>query len=208
MLYFTKFGFYKSIKESNYMNKQIWILLLLQVNFLNSMIRHSAKILSRTNQVNFLLRQIASTTQKSACSAYTNSNIERTFAIIKPDVVTENGDQIIDIIKKAGFEILDLKKLHMSRDLAEHFYDIHKEKPFFKDIIDFMTSGPVIVLVLEKENAVNAWRNLIGATNPANAAEGTIRKQFGKNLDNNAVHGSDALETATREIGIFFPELN
>ena len=135
--------------------------------------------------------------------------LERTFAIIKPDVVaSKNSGKVIDIIENNGFEVLGMKKIHMSKDLAEHFYDIHKDKPFFNDMINFITSGPVVVLALRKENAIKAWRDLIGATNPADAAEGTIRKQFGKSIDNNAVHGSDASETAAREISIFFPELS
>lgn len=135
--------------------------------------------------------------------------LERTFAIIKPDVVADkNSGKVIDIIENDGFEILGMKKIHMSKDLAEHFYDIHKDRSFFNDMIKFITSGPVVVLALQKENAIKAWRDLIGATNPADAIEGTIRKQFGKSIDNNAVHGSDATETASREISIFFPELS
>lgn len=135
--------------------------------------------------------------------------LERTFAIIKPDVVADkNSGKVIDIIENNGFEILGMKKIQMSKELAEHFYDIHKDRSFFNDMIKFITSGPVIVLALQKENAIKAWRDLIGATNPADAAEGTIRKQFGKSIDNNAAHGSDASETAVREISIFFPELS
>ena len=134
--------------------------------------------------------------------------IEKTFAIIKPEVVAgKNSGKIIDIIEKNGFEILGIKKVKMSKDVAEHFYDIHKDRPFFNDLVKFIASGPIIVMALQKENAIQAWRDLIGATDPAKAAEGTIRKLFGKRIDNNAVHGSDASETANREIGIFFPEL-
>jgi|SRR3990167_621886 len=134
--------------------------------------------------------------------------IERTFAIIKPEVVAaKNSGKIIDIIENNGFEILDIKKVEMSKDVAEHFYDIHKDRPFFNDLVKFISSGPIIVMALQKENAIQAWRDLIGATDPAKAAEGTIRKLFGESIDKNAVHGSDASETAKREIGIFFPEL-
>ena len=134
--------------------------------------------------------------------------IERTFAIIKPEaIVSKNSGKIIDVIENNGFDILDIKKIEIPKDVAEHFYDIHKDRPFFKDMIKLITSGPVIVMVLQKENAIQAWRDLIGATDPANAAEGTIRKLFGRSIDNNAVHGSDASETANREIGIFFPKL-
>jgi nucleoside-diphosphate kinase len=134
--------------------------------------------------------------------------IEKTFAIIKPDAVSQrNSGNIINMIEANGFDILGMKKLQMSKAVAEHFYDIHQDKPFFKDMIKFITSGPVIVLALQRENAIQAWRDLIGSTNPEDAAEGTIRKLYGKNIDNNAVHGSDASETAAREISIFFPEL-
>src|SRR3989338_5045564 len=134
--------------------------------------------------------------------------IERTFAIIKPEaIVSKNSGKIIDVIENNGFDILDIKKIEIPKDVAEHFYDIHKDRPFFKDMIKLITSGPVIVMVLQKENAIQAWRDLIGATDPAKAAEGTIRKLFGESIDKNAVHGSDASETAKREIGIFFPEL-
>lgn len=134
--------------------------------------------------------------------------MERTFAMIKPDAVAaKNAGKIIDIIEQNGFDIVGMKKMHFTKDLAEHFYDIHKEKPFFGAMTSFITSGPVVALVLEKENAIADWRTLIGATNPVNAQVGTIRKMFGKNIDNNAAHGSDASETATREIGLIFPEL-
>src|SRR3989338_5342452 len=135
--------------------------------------------------------------------------IQRTFAIIKPEAVADkNIGKIIDLIEKNGFEVLGMKKILIPKNTAEHFYDIHKERPFFNDMIKFITSGPVVVMALEKENAVQSWRDLIGATNPENAAKGTIRNLYGKSIDNNAVHGSDASETANREISIFFPELS
>ena len=131
--------------------------------------------------------------------------IEKTFAIIKPDAVQDRkAGKIIDAIETAGFMIKGMKRLHMTKQIAEQFYYVHRERPFYNDLVGFMCSGPCIVMCLEKENAVKAWRNLMGATNPADAEPGTIRKQFGKSIDNNAVHGSDAAETAAEEIAFFF----
>lgn len=134
--------------------------------------------------------------------------LEKTFAIIKPDAV-KHGDtgKIIDVIEQNNFTILRMEKLELDRDKAEVFYDIHRERPFFGELVEFMTSGPIVVMALAKENAVAAWRDLMGATNPAQAAPGTIRKLFGTSIGNNATHGSDSLENAQREIGLFFPEL-
>ncbi|ADD69217.1 Nucleoside-diphosphate kinase [Denitrovibrio acetiphilus DSM 12809] len=134
--------------------------------------------------------------------------MERTFAIIKPDA-TAAGDAgaIITRIEKEGFKIIGLKKIHLSKKQAEGFYAVHKERPFFGDLTDFMCSAPCIVMILEKENAIKDWRDLMGATNPADAAEGTMRKEFGKSIDNNATHGSDAPETAAYEMAFFFSEL-
>lgn len=134
--------------------------------------------------------------------------MERTFAMIKPDaVLAKNAGKIIDLIEQNGFEIVGMKKMSFSKDLAEHFYDVHKERPFFGAMTTFITSAPVVALVLQKDNAIADWRKLIGATNPAQADVGTIRKMYGKNIDNNAAHGSDAPETAAREIALIFPEL-
>jgi nucleoside-diphosphate kinase len=134
--------------------------------------------------------------------------LERTFAIIKPDAVrADNSDNIIKLIKANGFQILDEKEIEWTREQAEVFYDIHKERPFFGELVEFMTSGPVVMLVLAKENAVNAWRDLMGATNPAEAADGTVRKLYGTSIGNNASHGSDSVENAKIEIGLFYPEL-
>lgn len=134
--------------------------------------------------------------------------MEKTYAMIKPDAVAAKyTGAIINLIELNGFEITAMKKMQFSKDLAETFYAEHKEKPFFGPMTQFITSGPVIALVLKKENAVADWRKLIGVTNPQNADVGTIRKMYGKNLDNNAVHGSDALATAEREIKLVFPEL-
>ena len=131
--------------------------------------------------------------------------MDRTFAIIKPDDV-KNGHtgNIYDRIQKFNFKIIGAKLLRMSREQAEGFYGIHKERPFFNDLIRFMTSGPCMVLVLEKENAVESWRKAIGSTNPQEAEEGTIRKDFATNVQENAVHGSDSNENAQKEIAFFF----
>ena len=130
---------------------------------------------------------------------------EQTFAIIKPDAVAGgHTGQILSMIEKAGFRIRGMKMTRISRQQAEGFYEIHSEKPFFGGLVTFMTEGPVVVLVLERENAIKHWREVMGATNPANAAEGTIRKNFAKNIERNAVHGSDAPETAAVEIPFFF----
>lgn len=131
--------------------------------------------------------------------------LEQTFAIIKPDAVKAgNTGKIIDMIEQNGFEILRMQKGQLTKEMAEIFYDIHKDKPFFAEATEFMSSGPVVVLALQKENAVADWRKLMGATNPAQAEEGTVRKKFGTSIGNNAVHGSDAVETAMRELGLFF----
>jgi nucleoside-diphosphate kinase len=116
--------------------------------------------------------------------------IEQTFAIIKPDAVA-NGHtgQILSMIEKAGFRIRGMKMTRLSRQQAEGFYDVHRERPFFVGLVTFMTEGPVVVLVLERDNAIKHWREVMGATNPANASEGTIRKKFAKTIERNAVHG-------------------
>ena len=133
---------------------------------------------------------------------------EQTFAIIKPDAVSKGytGD-IINMIEEHGFDIIRMKKLRMTREQAEHFYGVHKERPFFGELVEFITSGPVIVMALEKEHAIKAWRDLMGATNPEEAEQGTIRKQYAESIGKNAVHGSDAPETAQQELAFFFPEL-
>jgi nucleoside-diphosphate kinase len=133
------------------------------------------------------------------------SQLERTFGIIKPDAVEAgNAGNILAAIEKAGFRIVAMRKTQLSRQQAEAFYAVHKERGFYNDLVRFMTSGPVVVMVLEKENAIASWRELMGATNPANAAEGTIRKQYATNIERNAVHGSDAAATAALEVPFFF----
>ena len=133
---------------------------------------------------------------------------ERTFSIIKPDATKRNleGD-ILKMIQDAGLKIVAMKRIHMTKPQAEGFYDVHRERPFFGSLTEFMCSGPVVCSVLEGENAIAKYRELMGATNPADAAEGTIRKQFAENLEANSVHGSDAPETAEYEINYFFNAL-
>ena len=131
--------------------------------------------------------------------------LQRTFSIIKPDAVKKNaiGD-ILAQIEKSGFRILSLKKLEISKHQAEQFYAVHASRPFFGSLTDFMSSGPLVVLALEKENAIADLRKLMGATNPANAEEGTIRKKWASSIEHNAIHGSDAEETARFELSFFF----
>lgn len=134
--------------------------------------------------------------------------MERTFAIIKPNAFADgNAGKILSRIYDEGFKVVGLKKLYMSKVEAEGFYYVHKERPFFGELTDFMCSGPCIVMVLEADQAIQKWRDLMGATNPADAAEGTLRRQFGASLGENATHGSDAPETAAFEIGYFFSGL-
>jgi nucleoside-diphosphate kinase len=131
--------------------------------------------------------------------------MERTFAIIKPDAVKKgNAGRILSRIEGAGFRVCAMRMIHMSKREAEGFYYVHKERPFFGGLTDFMSSGPCIVLCLEAPDAITKWRDLMGATDPAKAAEGTLRKEFGASIDNNATHGSDAPETAAFELGYFF----
>jgi nucleoside-diphosphate kinase len=131
--------------------------------------------------------------------------MERTFAIIKPDAVAANQvGAILAKIQEAGFKILGLKMTRLTKAQAEAFYSVHKERGFFGSLVTFMTEGPVVVLALEREDAIAKWRELMGATNPANAAEGTIRKEFAESIERNVVHGSDAPETAAIEIPFFF----
>ena len=131
--------------------------------------------------------------------------VQRTFSILKPDAV-RNGHvgAILAEIEKAGFKIIAIKKLSISKTQAEGFYYVHKDRPFFNGLTDFMSSGPIFPMVLEKENAIADLRKLMGATNPANAEEGTIRKRFAGSLAENAIHGSDAEDTAAFEISYFF----
>ena len=131
--------------------------------------------------------------------------VERTLSIIKPDAVAKNViGEIYSRFEKAGLKIVEARMQHLSREEAEGFYAVHRERPFFNDLVDFMTSGPVMIQALEGENAIAMNRQLMGATNPAEADAGTIRADFAQSIDANAVHGSDAAETARTEIAYFF----
>lgn len=133
--------------------------------------------------------------------------VERTLSIIKPDATKRNLTGAINaVIEEAGLRIVAQKRVWLSEGQAEGFYAVHKERPFFRDLVSFMISGPVVVQVLEAENAVARYRDVMGATNPANAAEGTIRKRFAESIEANSVHGSDSLENAEREIEFFFSD--
>lgn len=135
--------------------------------------------------------------------------VERTLSIIKPDAVAKNViGQIYSRFEAVGLKIIAARMMHLSRREAETFYAVHRERPFFRDLVEFMTSGPVMVQVLEGENAISKNRELMGATDPKKAEKGTIRADFAENIDANAVHGSDAPETAAIEIACFFPTLD
>jgi nucleoside-diphosphate kinase len=132
---------------------------------------------------------------------------ERTFSIIKPDATERNLTGAVNaVIEASGLRIVAQRRIRMSRAQAEQFYAVHKERPFFGELVDFMTSGPVVVQVLEGDNAVAAYRDVMGATNPDNAADGTIRKLFARNVGENSVHGSDSAENAAIEIAQFFTD--
>ncbi len=133
--------------------------------------------------------------------------IERTFSILKPDATARNLTGAVNaIIEKAGLRIVAQRRIRMSRADAEKFYEVHKERPFYGELVDFMTSGPVVVQVLEGENAIAKYREVMGATDPAKAADGTIRKVHAKSVGENSVHGSDAADTAKKEIAQFFKD--
>jgi nucleoside-diphosphate kinase len=131
-----------------------------------------------------------------------------TFTMIKPGAVkNEHIGEILAMINQAGFHIVSLKMMRLSKESASKFYAVHKDKPFFESLVDFMCSGPIVAAILQKENAVEDYRKLIGATDPAKAEEGTIRKKFAESIQKNAVHGSDSDETAQWEASFFFPEI-
>lgn len=133
--------------------------------------------------------------------------IERTFSILKPDATERNLTGAINaVIEKAGLRIVAQKRMRISREQAEKFYSVHRERPFFRELVDFMISGPVVVQVLEGDNAIAKYREVMGATDPAKAATGTIRKLYARSIGENSVHGSDAPDTAVREIAQFFSE--
>ena len=135
------------------------------------------------------------------------SKLEQTLSIIKPDAVERNLDnEIKELFVKNGFKIIKEKKIQIEKSEAENFYKVHETKPFYNDLCSYLSSGPILVMVLEKENAVLANRELMGATNPKEAAEGTIRKKYGISIDKNSVHGSDSIENAEIEINFFFKD--
>ena len=135
------------------------------------------------------------------------SNVEQTLSIIKPDAVERNLDnEIKEMFKNKGFKIIKEKKIQIEKSEAEKFYKVHETKPFYNDLCSYLSSGPIIVMVLEKENAVLANRELMGATNPKDAVEGTIRKKYGISIDKNSVHGSDSNDNAKIEIDFFFKD--
>ena len=136
-------------------------------------------------------------------------SLERTFSIIKPDAVAAGqAGEILAMIQQAGFKVLALRMTRLTEKQAEGFYAVHRERPFFGSLTAFMSSGPAIVLVLEAPDAIKKWRTLMGATDPAKAEAGTLRKEFAESIERNATHGSDAPETAAYEIGYFFPGLD
>ena len=135
------------------------------------------------------------------------SNLERTLSIIKPDAVERNlENEIKEIFKNKGFNIVKYKKIQVSKSEAEQFYKVHETKPFYNDLCAYLSSGPILVMILEKENAVLANREIMGATNPKEAKEGTIRQKFGVSIDKNSVHGSDSVDNAKIEINFFFKD--
>lgn len=130
---------------------------------------------------------------------------ERTFAMIKPDAVAKgHAGEILAMIQQNGFRVVGMKLRRILKPEAEAFYEVHKARPFYSGLVSFMSEGPVVLLVLEREDAIAKWRELMGATNPASAADGTVRKRFAENIERNSVHGSDAPETAAQEIPFFF----
>ena len=135
-------------------------------------------------------------------------SVEKTLSIIKPDATKRNLTGLINTkFEKAGLRIIAQKRLQLTRSMAEKFYEIHKDRPFYNDLVDFMISGPVVVQVLEGNNAVKLNRDVMGATNPEDAAAGTIRKEFAESIEANSVHGSDSLENAQKEISFFFANI-
>ena len=133
--------------------------------------------------------------------------MERTLCIIKPDAVKKKGQgSIIQKTLDAGFEILGMKQICLTEDIAKKFYEVHSDKPFYLPLVEFMSSGTVVVVALQRDNAITEWRKLIGATDPAQADEGTIRKLFANSKQENAVHGSDSIENGKNEVGFFFAE--
>ena len=153
------------------------------------------------------LKMVSLTMKKQLSKEHTDM-AERTFAMIKPDAIAAHDTgKIIDIIESNGFTILGMHKIRLSKQKAQEFYAVHKERPFFNELVEFITSAPVVIMALEKDNAIKAWRDLMGATDPLKADKGTIRAQFGTSIGMNVVHGSDADQTARQELALFFDEL-
>lgn len=137
------------------------------------------------------------------------NNVQKTFSIIKPDAVRRRLEgKILALLQEAGFELLALKKMRFSLDLASKFYSVHKDRPFFRDLCNFMASGPVVCSVLSKKNAISDYRTIMGATNPSEAACGTIRNLYALSIDENSVHGSDSQENAEKEISLIFQDIS
>jgi nucleoside-diphosphate kinase len=137
------------------------------------------------------------------------SQVERTFSIIKPDAVADgHAGEILTMLEQAGFRIVGMRMVRLSQSQAEGFYAVHRERPFFPSLVKFMTEGQIVALALEREDAVKKLREVMGATNPANAAEGTVRKKFAASIERNCIHGSDAPETAAVELNYFFSALD
>ena len=137
------------------------------------------------------------------------SQLERTFSILKPDAVADGqAGEILTMLEQAGFRVIGMRMTHLSRKQAEGFYAVHRERPFFASLVKFMTEGKIVALALEREDAVKKLREVMGATNPANAAEGTVRKRFAASIERNCIHGSDAPETAAVELNYFFSALD
>ncbi|HWB86642.1 MAG TPA: nucleoside-diphosphate kinase [Bryobacteraceae bacterium] len=133
-------------------------------------------------------------------------SVERTFSIVKPDAVSAgHAGEILAMIEQAGFKVLGLRMTRLTESQARAFYAVHRERPFYNGLVKFMTEGPIIVMALERDDAIRKLRDVMGATNPANAAEGTIRKRFATDIERNCIHGSDATETAETELRFFFP---
>jgi nucleoside-diphosphate kinase len=166
-----------------------------------------AQVTEDVSEANETSEQAPAVTEKPAPEKQVTTNtVQTTFAIIKPDAVEQGSTgEIINLIERNGFTILKMEKKQLTQKEAESFYAVHKDRPFFKDLVNFMTSGPVVVLALEKTNAVRDWRKLMGATNPERAKVGTLRKMFGSDITHNATHGSDSEKNAAIELNFFFP---
>lgn len=183
------------------------ILLVLLTNIVSLNSNNLINTNQPTNQINQInqANQAEKANPKSTDLNSTASKLESTLALIKPEAVLANisGD-IIKLIELNGFTIKDIQKKQLTKSEAEEFYKEHKERPFYKSLVEYITSGPIVILKLEKANAIKDWRSLMGSTNPKDAQVGTIRKMFGASMEKNAVHGSDSSDSAKRELAFFF----